>query len=167
MSKQADASWKRHFPTRSDDDRYVNRRELTKVLGLTSLGFLFATFAAAARRLWRNEAMTRTVRIPVAAVDDVAVGSYKLFQSPEGDPYILLRVGPERFSAFNQRCTHLSCPVYLNAEKMQLACPCHSGFFSVYDGQPIAGPANRPLASVTVAIKESRVWAEFSNEQNI
>jgi Rieske Fe-S protein len=167
MSKPVDVSWRRHFPTRSDDDTYVNRRELTKVLGLTSLGFLFATFAGAARRLWKTESMNRVVRVPVAAVDEVAVGAYKLFQSPEGEPFILLRLGPEKFSAFNQKCTHLSCPVYLDAEKMQLACPCHSGLFNANDGQPISGPASRPLASVRVAIRENRVWAEFSREQTI
>lgn len=167
MSKHPDVSWKRHFPTRSDDDTYVNRRELAKVLGLTSLGFLSATLAGAARRLWKTESVNRVVRVPVAAVDEVAVGSYKLFQSPEGEPFILVRLGPEKFSAFNQRCTHLSCPVYLDADKMQLACPCHSGLFNANDGQPISGPASRALASVAVAIQESRVWAEFSGENTI
>src|SRR5262249_51939017 len=141
------------------EDARVSRRELTKVLGLSSLGFLFATFASTARRLWHSFASDRTSRIPIANVDEIAVGSYKLFRYPtENDACILIRLSAERFVAFTQSCTHLSCPVHLDADAMQLACPCHQGCFSVEDGRPVAGPPSRPLGGVPIAINKGQVW---------
>jgi Rieske Fe-S protein len=159
MSNKTHAPWKRHFPIRQDEDARVSRRELTKVLGFSSLGFLFATFVATARQVWHSAAAGRAAGVPIASVDEVAVGSYKLFRYPtESDPCILVRLSSERFVAFTQSCTHLSCPVHLDADAMQLACPCHKGGFSVEDGRPVSGPPSRPLGEVPVAVRKGQVW---------
>ena len=166
MASQIDARWKQDFPVRSEEDGYVARREFTKLLGLTSLAFLIGTFAAAAGKLWRNVSPSRSAGVPVASVTEMPVGAYKLFRYPtENDPCILLRLGPSQFVAFNQNCTHLSCPVHFNPDAMQLECPCHRGFFSAADGRPLAGPPKRPLVGISVSIRKGQVWAAISEAQ--
>ncbi|MEZ5964760.1 MAG: ubiquinol-cytochrome c reductase iron-sulfur subunit [Planctomycetota bacterium] len=48
--------------------------------------------------------------------------------------------------AMSGECTHLACPVHLNADKdgPPLACPCHGGRFSA-TGEVLDGPPPRPL----------------------
>ena len=153
--------WKEDFPIPSEDDSYVTRRELTKFLGLTSLAFLTGTCAAAARKLWKRAMMEQSPAVAVAGIDDTPVGGYKLFRYPtENDPCILLRLEPAKFVAFNQHCTHLACPVYFEAATKQLACPCHRGFFSAEDGRVLAGPPKRGLESLSVSVRDGRVWVK-------
>ena len=153
--------WKEDFPVPCDEDSYVTRREFTKFLGLTSLAFLFGTFTAAARKLLKRVLASRRQAMRVASVDTIAVGGYKLFRYPTADdPCILLRLDTEKFAAFNQSCTHLSCPVHFNAGARQLVCPCHNGFFSAEDGRPLAGPPKRPLEALTVSMRDNEVWIQ-------
>ena len=155
--------WKEDFPVPSDEDSYVTRRELTKFLGMTSLAFLLGTIAVAARKLWRARAVETAV--PVVPVDELAVGAHKLFRYPtENDACILLRLEQEKFVAFNQRCTHLACPVYFEGASKRLVCPCHKGFFSAEDGRPLAGPPKRPLESLTVSVRDNKVWVKAYSE---
>jgi Rieske Fe-S protein len=87
----------------------------------------------------------------IGGVDDVPVGEVKLFTYPTSeDPCIMVRRGPDRFAAFSQTCTHLSCTVYYAREQNRLECPCHEGYFSVEDGSVIQGPPPRPLPRVTL-----------------
>jgi Rieske Fe-S protein len=159
MSSETDARWKRDFPVPSEEDSYVTRREFTKFLGLTSLAFLAGTFAAAARKLLRRGTRDRGAGEVVASVEEVGLGGYKLFRYPtENDPCILLRLSHDRFVAFNQNCTHLSCPVHLKPDTMQLVCPCHKGFFNADDGRPVAGPPKRPLPALPISIRDGQVW---------
>ena len=64
----------RHFPISSEEDSFVTRREFTKFLGLTSLGFLAGTCIAAGRKLWNRFRAYPTTEIHVAAPEDVRVG---------------------------------------------------------------------------------------------
>jgi len=132
--------WRQDFPVPSAEDSYVTRREFTKFLGLTSLAFLIGTCAAAARKLAKQFYRREATSFAVAGIHEVPVGGHKLFRYPtENDPCILLRLSEDKFVAFDQRCTHLSCPVLFDAARKQLACPCHEGFFSADDGRPLAG----------------------------
>jgi Rieske Fe-S protein len=154
-----------HFPISSEEDSFVTRREFTKFLGLTSIAFFAGTFIAAGRRLWKRMAAALGREADVGALDEIAVGSYKLFRYPtENDACILLRLEPDKLVAFNQHCTHLSCPVIFNGETRQLECPCHKGFFSAVDGSVVAGPPKRPLAALRVSVREGRVWVKHESE---
>jgi len=153
--------WKQDFPIRWDDDAYITRREFTKFLGLTSLAFLLGTLWAAASR-WTKMTKARQFRpAQVAGVEEIPVGGYKLFRYPTPeDPCILLRLGPEKFVAFSQLCTHLVCPVHFQPSSRRLICPCHDGHFSAEDGRPLAGPPQRPLASWAVHLRDGKVWVQ-------
>lgn len=76
----------------------------------------------------------------------VAVGSH---------PVIVLRT-PQGFRAYSAICTHLGCVVGWDAQRKQIACPCHAGFFDI-NGRPVAGPPPRPLAEHGVAVVNGEV----------
>ena len=150
------------FPISSEEDSFVTRREFTKFLGLTSLAFFVGTLAAAGRKLWKQVMAGGTWEMSVSAMNDVAIGGYKLFRYPtSNDPCILLRLEADRFVAFNQNCTHLSCPVIFNAASRQLECPCHRGFFSADDGRVLAGPPKRSLEPLNVSLRDGQVWVKI------
>jgi nitrite reductase/ring-hydroxylating ferredoxin subunit len=160
--------WRRDFPITAAEDSYVARREFTKCLGLTSLAFFIGTFAAAARKVAHQFFGQPNPPFMVSAIEDVPVGGYKLFRYPtENDPCILVRRAADRFVAFQQRCTHLSCPVYPDAATNQLVCPCHEGFFSIDDGRPLAGPPKRPLTMLSLSTRDAAVWVNSSDEVNV
>lgn len=48
-------------------------------------------------------------------------------------------------------CTHWGCPLQWEAARRRYLCPCHGGEFDDA-GRPVAGPPNRPLASVPVEV---------------
>jgi len=157
--------WKQDFPVPHSEDSYVTRREFTKFLGMTSLAFFIGTFATAGRKLVKKMFRKSTPGVAVVGINEIPVGGYKLFRYPtENDPCILLRLEDEKFVAFDQRCTHLSCPVIFDAAKKQLACPCHEGFFSADDGRPLAGPPKRALARLTVTTQDAEIWVRQAEE---
>jgi len=139
--------WKDEFSVFTADERYVNRRQFTKFLTLTSL----AMFAGNVWILLRSRFDRKPVypRAAVAAVEEIPVGGVKIFAYPTpADPCIMVRTAPDTWVAYGQKCTHLSCAVYYEKESNRLECPCHQGFFNVADGSVLQGPPQRPLARV-------------------
>jgi Rieske Fe-S protein len=160
-------AWKKDFPVTAEEDSYVTRREFTKFLGLTSLAFFLGTVTATARKVWKRAVWTRPAAVAVSRVDELAVGGYRLFRYPtEHDPCILLRLQADRFAAFHQYCTHLECPVYFNAAKSQLICPCHKGIFNAADGGVVAGPPKRPLERLAVSVRNGEVCVQASEVEH-
>ncbi len=141
--------WQDEFPVFTADERYVNRRQFTKFLTLTSLAMFAGNLWILARSwLYREPAYPR---VPVAGLEEVPVGGVKIFTYPAAaDPCILVRSAKYSYVAYSQKCTHLSCAVYYSEERSRLECPCHQGFFSVTDGAVLAGPPQRPLPRVVL-----------------
>jgi arsenite oxidase small subunit len=150
--------WQDEFSVFTADERYVNRRQFTKFLTLTSFGMMAGNLWILARSLLR-----RAPSFPVqtvAAVDELPVGGVKLFAYPSSeDPCILVRTGADSFAAYSQKCTHLSCAVYYAKDQNRLECPCHQGFFSVTDGSVLQGPPQRPLPRVSLETKDGHLVA--------
>jgi Rieske Fe-S protein len=157
--------WKQDFPVPSAEDSYVTRREFAKFLGLTSFAFFLGTFATAGRKLIKRIRGEQSETVPIAGLEEIPIGGYKLFRYPTpNDPCILLRLSTDQFVAFDQRCTHLSCPVLFDAASNQLICPCHEGFFAAEDGRVLAGPPKRALARLSVTTENAQVWVTRSKE---
>ena len=150
--------WQDEFSVYTADERYVNRRQFTKFLTLTSFGMLVGNaWILAKATLRRVPAYPRT---PVASVEEIAVGGVKVFAYPTADdPCILVRTGPDAFVAFSQKCTHLSCAVYFEKEQNRLECPCHQGFFSITDGSVLQGPPQRALPRVALERQDGQLIA--------
>ena len=150
--------WRDEFSVFTADERYVNRRQFTKFLTLTSFGMFVGNLWILARSLfYRSRSFSAQT---IAVTDEVPVGGVKLFAYPTAeDPCILIRTGVASYVAYSQKCTHLSCAVYYAKEQNRLECPCHQGFFSVADGSVIQGPPQRPLPRVAVAFNKNRIEA--------
>lgn len=139
--------WRDEFSIETVTDSYVTRRQFSKFLVLTSLGMFVGNLWILVRSRFASRPSFTPQR--VAAVDEVSVGEVKLFSYPTAeDPCILIRTAADRFVAYSQKCTHLSCAVYYAKQENRLECPCHEGYFSVEDGSVIQGPPPRPLPRV-------------------
>jgi nitrite reductase/ring-hydroxylating ferredoxin subunit len=158
--------WQDEFPVFTADERYVNRRQFTKFLTLTSFAMLAGNLWILARSLFHRA--PKYAPQLVAAVDDVPVGGVKLFAFPSlQDPCILVRTAADTFVAYSQKCTHLSCAVYYSKDNNRLECPCHQGFFSVADGSVLAGPPQRPLPRVALERRDGQLIAIGMQEESV
>jgi Rieske Fe-S protein len=145
--------WRDEFSVFTADERYVNRRQFTKFLTLTSFGMMIGNLWILAKAVLHRPASYP--RMQVAAMGEIPVGGAKTFSYPSAaDPCILVRTGTDAYVAFSQKCTHLSCAVYYEREHNRLECPCHQGFFSIVDGSVLQGPPQRALPRVILEKKE-------------
>ena len=136
--------WRQDFPIDWPQDQYIFRREFIKFLLLTSGAFTAGQFWVLVQRLWQR-GETALPAQEIALVSDLPVGGSKLFQYPQGSPArLLVHVNETTFVAYEQQCTHLTCPVIPVVDKGELHCPCHEGVFDLMSGRPISGPPRRP-----------------------
>jgi len=151
--------WRQDFPIDWPQDHYVSRRDFTKFMVLTSLAFTAGQFWIVVQNYLRK----RQGELPlqkIATVDEVPIGGTVTFAYPEAhDSFLLLRTGENTFTAFSQKCTHLSCAVVPQPDKGLFHCPCHEGSFDLATGEPIAGPPRRPLPKISVAVRSGAVYA--------
>ena len=139
--------WRDEFAINAASERYVNRRQFAKFLVLTSVGMFVGNVWIVLRSWWRKTPAFSPA--PVEGAAALPVGGVKLFSYPgPNDPCILVRLAADRFVAYSQKCTHLSCAVYYAPAERRLECPCHEGYFSVNDGSVLQGPPPRPLPRV-------------------
>lgn len=150
--------WRLDFPIDWPRDHYVQRREFLKFLCLTSLGFAVGQACLLADSWLRPVGGERAVA--VARQDELAVGASRVFFYPTAnDPCLLVRLSEDRFVAFGQKCTHLSCAVIPQVERQRLYCPCHEGAFDLETGRPLQGPPKRPLPRITLELRGGMVFA--------
>jgi nitrite reductase/ring-hydroxylating ferredoxin subunit len=139
--------WREEVPFRQSEEKYVNRRQFGRFLTLTSLAMFVGNVWIWARSRARQvpQLLVRTI----ARADEIPVGGVKMFAYPgPDDPCLLIRRSPDRYVAFQQKCTHLSCAVVYSAAKDRIECPCHQGSFSAETGAVLQGPPPRPLARI-------------------
>ncbi|KAB1643429.1 QcrA and Rieske domain-containing protein [Gulosibacter chungangensis] len=55
------------------------------------------------------------------------------------------------YLAFSAICTHKGC-VLTSVEERGAYCGCHSSYFDITTGMPVAGPAQAPLPSIPVTV---------------
>jgi nitrite reductase/ring-hydroxylating ferredoxin subunit len=151
--------WRQDFPVDVPQDNYIQRREFTKFLVLTSFAFTCGQIWIA----WENRRRASRGREPlrrIATLDQIPEGGSLVFRYPtEDEPCLLLRPDRGTLLAYSQKCTHLSCAVVPEMEKKRIACPCHHGYFSLEDGRPLAGPPRRPLPRVKLEVRGNSVFA--------
>ena len=151
--------WRNDFPIDWPQDDLVARRDFTKFLVLTSLAFVVGQ----AWILVENVLRTRRGRPPVrriAGADAVPVGGAITFAYPEAhDACILVRTAADRWVAYSQKCTHLSCAIVPRPSESCFHCPCHNGFFDMATGIPTAGPPRRPLERIHLEQRDGQLYA--------
>jgi Rieske Fe-S protein len=140
--------WAEEFSVHAAEDAYVQRRQFTKFLVLTSFGMVVGNGWIWLKALTATD-RTEWPQVIIGRASEIAPGTVRFFAYPEpADPCILVRRTNGEFTAFSQKCTHLSCAVYYAAEADRLECPCHEGYFSAANGRVLQGPPPRPLPQV-------------------
>lgn len=158
-SPEEQPRWRKDFPIDWPQDEYLSRREFIKFLLLTSAAFSTGQVAFLVSDFVQQQTSPPASQV-ITAVADVPVGGSLIFHYPEGSPArLLVRVNEETFVAYEQQCTHLTCPVIPAVDDLELHCPCHDGVFDMLTGRPLSGPPQRPLARVTLEIQNGNVIA--------
>lgn len=151
-------TWKRDFPYEAAAEEAITRREFARYL-VAGAGVMAAGNVGLAAWAQLRSINTGTPR-PVVPLADVGVGGTFLFDYPtDQDPAVLVRLGDRDVVAFSQKCTHLGCVVYYEAEASRWHCPCHEGNFDVRTGAVQSGPPPRPLGRIDVEIRDDVIWA--------
>jgi nitrite reductase/ring-hydroxylating ferredoxin subunit len=154
----AQPPWRRDFPTDVPEDDHVARREFVKFLVLTSGAFVAGQCWIAAAAALRGKGPFPRKR--VATVAELEAKRVVEFRYPdEHEPCLALCLGPGRYVAYGQKCSHLACAVIPHLDRGELHCPCHNGYFEVAGGRPVAGPPRRPLPLVTLEVGDGVVYA--------
>jgi len=152
-------AWAEEFSVYTAEDAYVQRRQFTKFLILTSAGMV-----AGQAWIWVKGLTTKPrgtwPETVVARASEIAPGTVRFFRYPEPtDPCILVRRTNGAFTAFSQKCTHLSCAVYYAPARDRLECPCHEGYFAPDTGRVLQGPPPRPLPRVELEQRGDEIVA--------
>jgi Rieske Fe-S protein len=157
--------WRQDFPVDWPEDEYIARRDFTKFMVLTSFAFAVGQLWIVVENFFRRRKLRLTVS-EIARLDDIPVGGSLVFDYPQAhQPAVLMRLDATRLIAYDQKCTHLSCPVIPRIEEGRLHCPCHEGSFDLTTGRPLSGPPRRPLARITLEIREDRIYATGVEER--
>jgi nitrite reductase/ring-hydroxylating ferredoxin subunit len=154
----AQPPWRQDFPTDVPDDDHVARREFVKFLVLTSGAFAAGQCWIAAAGALREKGPFPRQRVATTA--ELEARRVVEFRYPdEHEPCLALCLGPGRYVAYGQKCSHLACAVVPHLDRGELHCPCHNGYFEAAGGRPIAGPPRRPLPLVTLEVRDGVVYA--------
>jgi Rieske Fe-S protein len=151
--------WRRDFPYEAAAEDEVTRREFTRYLVFGAGAMAAGNVGIAAWTQLRS--INSGAPRPVVALADVPVGETYLFRYPsDDDPAVLLRLADSDVVAFSQKCTHLGCVVFYEADNDRWHCPCHEGNFETRSGDVISGPPPRPLGRIDVEIRDDgQIWA--------
>ena len=87
------------------------------------------------------------------AASDVPVGGGTILKDEE---VVVTQPKKGDYKAFTAVCTHQGCTV-TKVEGGQIVCPCHGSRFSIEDGSPTSGPAQKALASKSVSVEGDRI----------
>lgn len=151
--------WRNDFPIDWPQDDLVARRDFTKFLVVTSLAFVVGQTWIAFENFARKRRGRPPIRL-IAKLSAIPAGGSMTFAYPEAhDDCILVRMTADRFVAYSQKCTHLSCAVTPELQNNCLHCPCHHGYFDLATGVPTAGPPRRPLPRIALEIRDGAIYA--------
>ena len=158
--REATAPYQAEFPYERADEADVTRREFCNFLFITSGALLVSTGAFAGKSLYDRSKIEQFAAMKIDGAAELAPGSALNFFYPgEHDSAILVRTRDGEYYAYDQKCTHLTCPVYYSKDHGRLECPCHEGGFDQRTGNVLYGPPPRPLDRVEVEVRGKDVWA--------
>jgi nitrite reductase/ring-hydroxylating ferredoxin subunit len=151
--------WRRDFPIGVEADEYASRRDFTKFMVLVSAAFACGQLWIVAQSVLRAR-HGAPPRKEIARLTELPIGASITFHYPtQYETCVLVRLAERKLVAFDQACTHLSCPVIPRISENRFECPCHHGSFDIESGQPTAGPPRRPLARIRIELDGDKVLA--------
>lgn len=158
--REATAANQAEFPYDREFEAQVTRREFCNFLVLTSGALLAASSGFAAKSFYDRRNMAAFTPAKIEGAMTLEPGSaLNFFYPAENDSAILIRTADGEYHAYDQKCTHLTCPVYFAKERGRLECPCHEGGFDAATGSVLYGPPPRPLDKIELEMRGGEVWA--------
>jgi nitrite reductase/ring-hydroxylating ferredoxin subunit len=159
--RDATAPFQAEFPYERDDESQVTRREFCNFLFLTSSTLLAGSAGFAAKSVYDAKATAEFAPMKIEDASELRPGDALNFRYPtEKDTAILIRTKDGEYRAYEQKCTHLTCPVYYAKDRNRLECPCHEGGFDIETGNVLYGPPPRPLDKIDIEVRPGgEVWA--------
>lgn len=91
---------------------------------------------------------------PLASLNDLPVGSGVILDAAS---IVLTRDAGGTVRGLSATCTHQGCTVS-SVENGVISCPCHGSTFNADTGEPITGPATRPLPEIPVTVRDNSVF---------
>jgi nitrite reductase/ring-hydroxylating ferredoxin subunit len=154
--------WREDFPFEEENDGYITRRDCARFLLLISGGLAAGSGLVALRARSPREDEPAPPPVDLGEAAAMSPGSAISFLFG-GERALLIRRADGRLCAFEQRCTHLGCPVSYRRDgaRESLLCPCHEGRFELERGEGVEGPPRglRPLRRVVVEERAGRMVA--------
>ena len=128
----------------------LDRRGFLRVSSVAALS-LFGFGAGKLFASSKSGASSTPVNVIKSA--ELKIGAPFSFTAKSGEPAILFRTKNGIF-AYSAVCTHQGCTVQFDSAAKNLQCFCHGAIFDPYDGaKAVAGPVNKPLPQISVAIE--------------
>lgn len=159
-SKNNDENWKKDFPIHKQDATQVSRRDFAKFLTLVSGGLMVGSGLVAAKAYISPKEKVKGAHF-ICKKEEVPVGgTWPFVLAGSTIPYILIHLENGEFTAYEQKCTHLSCSVFYAPGTGKIECPCHHGFFDAMTGQVLQGPPPRALPKLDVFFKGNEVFVK-------
>ena len=144
--------WRRDFPYEAAAEEEVTRREFARYLvlgaGAMAAGNVgLAVVDAAADR------STPASRAAIVALDERRRRRHLPVPLPRRrrPGRSCLRVADREVVAFSQKCTHLGCVVYYEADEDRWHCPCHEGNFDALHRRRDLRPADRARSGASTS----------------
>jgi arsenite oxidase small subunit len=143
---------------RQNDLKY-NRRSFLKTAVAASVTLGVATLPFSIKAML-NDGEEEQVKTKIAKLSEINRGESLNFNYPtDQEPALLVHTKDGELKAYNNKCTHLQCPVFYEKEQDILLCPCHQGYFDVKSGHPVAGPPQRELPLIQVEVINDVIYA--------
>jgi Rieske Fe-S protein len=98
---------------------------------------------------------TMDANVLAAAVGELTPNTGKVFRYGTR-PGLLIMTPAGEYRAFLAVCPHLNCTVQYRADRSQIWCACHNGFFDLA-GNVISGPPPRGLEEFEVIVKDEEI----------
>jgi len=150
----------------------MNRREFLEKSCLAGLTVVAGGMLINTVGLSTLKAKTRVIEgnkeIPINLEDAPDLqpvgGAYHLELEDIDKDLIIAHVGENEYVAVDIKCTHKGCDVtYEHADKV-FNCPCHGSQFKL-TGEPIKGPAKKPLMSYQTKLQDKEVIITIPSEE--
>lgn len=91
----------------------------------------------------------------IGAADEMQANTGTVVQLGERPVLVITKETGETV-AYGANCTHLGCVVGFREEQRDIYCACHGSIFDI-EGQPVSGPARRPLEKIPIKIENNQV----------
>ncbi|MGD8239793.1 MAG: Rieske (2Fe-2S) protein [Armatimonadota bacterium] len=143
------------------DEEAPRRRAFFQVIFGSAIALLGGAAAYVAAGFMYPVRKAKPPALFVCLASEVPPGSVREVADLKGRKVLLMRAPDGPFVAIGTVCSHLGCTVFYRPKKGVFECPCHQGVFDA-QGNPIAGPPERPLDRYPTEVRGGKVFIQFA-----